>query len=293
VTALLGYATHAARAARLRRLLVATDGSEAALAPLRMAAALVAVPDGEPTETGVAVVAVTDPHAAEPVTARMDRRLALVQAQLGAVGGAAPTWALVPAVGDPVAQICRCAADHHADLLLLGLGRRAVDDRILGSEVALHVAERAPMPVLAVPHTAAARPQVAVCGVDTRPSATATAARMATVLLAPDGALHLVHVTPFDATEPDVARGRQHLAEVAVDVRAVTPVQVDTTVMRGTPADALLAFARARHADVVAVVRHDDDAPPAGHGALLAAIVRGAECAVLVVPAPRPPRDAH
>jgi nucleotide-binding universal stress UspA family protein len=292
----------------LRPLLVASDGSDAALAALRVARALAAAgppraEHADDRETGVAVVAVTEPTvagsatdaplAAEQLSARMDRRLALVHAQLSALGERALAWPVEAPVGAPVAEIVRCAEACRAGLIVLGLGRHPAADRILGSEAARHVAERAAVPVLAVPPAATGRPRSGVCRVEA-PDAGLTVPRVAAAILDPAGTLYLTRVVAFEDGngERDGARG-QRLEDVADALRAdgATVPRIEIAELRGVPADALLGFARARGADLLAVGR-PDDAPPGAVDALLAPLFHGAEGAVLVVPPPRPARHA-
>jgi len=270
--------------ATVRRLLVATDGSAAALAALRMARTLAI-----PAATGVAVVAVTDRADADPthLSARMDRRLALVQSQLATIDGAATTWPLETAVGEPAAEICRCASARGVDLVVVGLGRYAAGDRLLGSETALRVACRAAVPVLAVPADADARARVGVCGVSADAVLASATARAAAGLLAPDGVLHLAHVAPY-AGACEACGARAHLAAAATAAaatRAADPLHVETGLLRGAPADALLALAREHGAGLIALGRRRGSAQ-ADPDSTLARVFRGAECAVLVVPAP-------
>jgi nucleotide-binding universal stress UspA family protein len=186
-----------------------------------------------------------------------------------------------------VAEIVRAAGACGAELIVLGLGRHPAADRVLGSEAALHVAERAPLPVLAVPAAAARRPRLGVCGVDTddaRFAASAVAARTAAAVLDPAGTLCLARVVAFgngDA-ERDGAR-RRRLAALAEALRADAAVRVETVELRGTPADALLGLAHARGADLLAVGRAAD--------APLTPLFRGAACAVLVAPPGPEARD--
>ncbi|HEY2377227.1 MAG TPA: universal stress protein [Gemmatimonadaceae bacterium] len=195
--------------------------------------------------------------------------------------------------GEPARVITESAVDKHARLIVVGLGRHELVDRIFGDETALKVARLSHVPVLAVPEHGAAAPRHAVVGVDFS-EGSVRAAEGALRLLADDGLLELVHVIPrerllFDTwvSEEDYTRYvRQSLTRFVARLDVPSGVRVEDVILSGDAAREIQSYASRAGADLIAAGSH-------GHGFVTRLVVgsvttkllRMATCAVLVIPA--------
>ena len=194
--------------------------------------------------------------------------------------------------GDAAAMIARFADEHAAQLVVLRIGRHESVDRIFGDETALKVARAVRAPLLAVPDEAPASLQSAIVGIDFS-DASLRAAQAALRLVEQGGVLRVVYVVPKTRTilddvipEEEEERYLRHrfthfVGRLTVPAR----VAIDEVRLDGEPARELLRYAREMHADFVAVGSHG-----AGFverlvlGSMTTKVLRGAQCAVLVVP---------
>lgn len=177
----------------------------------------------------------------------------------------------------------------------LGIGRHRPIDRLLGTETVLRTAWRVDCPVFAVPRTFAVRPSVIVVGVDFS-EAGRQAAACTLPLIAPNATVHLVHVWQPSGLvdEAHVARDERYrealpgLFRQLIDTLALPlAVTVKHEAREGRPADRLLDFAEAHHADLIVVGRHGQGLiERLWVGSVATRVLRGAACAVLVVPQP-------
>jgi nucleotide-binding universal stress UspA family protein len=285
------------------RILVATDGSDAALGALRLASAL-AERQGGTVE--VAVVVEPFPAIRSPVgelvgmTPR-ELEVAAVQAAREVVGDQLAAlrldaaWPITAELGSPAPSIVRLAQATHASLIVLGLGRHALADRLFGSETALRVMRLAHVPVLAVPADARELPRSAVVAVDFS-DFSCDAARTAAEILAPGGQLHLAHVFGRSSPEAPWVGGTEwtdayhasvelQLAELAREFAGAADLRVETHFLAGEPAREVLRLAQQVGADLIAGGSHGTGF--FGRilmGSVSTRLVRGATCAVLIVP---------
>jgi nucleotide-binding universal stress UspA family protein len=194
--------------------------------------------------------------------------------------------------GEPERIIARIANEKGAQLIVLGIGRHDVTDRIFGSETALKVARLSHVPVLAVPARFRAAPSRIVVGVDFS-DASLQAAQSALPLLATGGVIDLVHVVPrerlvldpwiSDREYADLVRHQFARLRARLDVPPNVTVEQHTCA--GNTARELIAYAEREHADLIAAGSH-------GHGfvsrvvlgSVTTALLRAAKAAVLVVP---------
>jgi nucleotide-binding universal stress UspA family protein len=134
-----------------RRILVATDGSEASLHAARQGLQLGRALGAEVTALAVATV---DYHAGihlheEMLELEQTGQQALDQVeQLGTELGVRITKLLVK--GEPGPAIVRAAEEQGFDLLVLGAHRMGRLERVLLGSVSEHVVQNAPVPVLIV-----------------------------------------------------------------------------------------------------------------------------------------------
>jgi nucleotide-binding universal stress UspA family protein len=286
------------------RIVVATDGSEAASGALHIACAL-----AQRHGAAVEVVSVLEPfpiHAmayGETVglakqelddAARTARRHH-VETQLTAAGGDIATWPVTCELGPPAPSIVRFTREKGATLIVLGLGRHALADRWFGSETALRVMRIAHVPVLAVAAEERALPDQAVAAVDFS-EFSRDAAESVLQIIRPGGTLHLVYVLwkPSGETAwvegrdwPEVQRQRLRgqLDELARRLEGVHGIRVEPRFLEGDAAGETLRFAGTVGAGLIAAGSHG-----AGFfgrllmGSVSTRLVRGATRMVLIAP---------
>jgi nucleotide-binding universal stress UspA family protein len=272
-------------------ILVATDGREQSDAALRAARALLS---GGP----LGVLTVLPPHATYDASEFGESaelldavaRQALVESQLRRVlGDSVETWIEVRS-GYPPTVLAQSAAAHGA-LLVAGIGRPRVIDRLHGDESTLRLIREARSPVLAVAPFAAVPPQRIVLAMDFS-EASLLAARLALALAAPRAEVTVVHVAPRGG---EIARGSGAVRyrsdpERALDnyVRSLPrsfDVRLKSVVACGDVASELLEIAAREAVDLIAVGAHGHG-PPArvAIGAVTTRVVRCATCSVIVAP---------
>lgn len=194
--------------------------------------------------------------------------------------------------GNPATIIARLADDRDSQLIVLGIGRHDLLERLFGDETALKVLRHTHVPVLAVPDKSFHALRSAVVGVDFS-EMSLHAAEAALRLLDGDGTLRLVYVAPTTRTILDnvIPRDEQQrfirhrFAQFVGRLTIPAGVIIEETTLAGDPARELLAYAVTTGADLVAAGSH-------GHGFVTRLVVgsvttkllRGAQCAVLVVP---------
>ena len=279
----------------MTRILLATHGGSSADGALRVATLLadrlhspcetVAVVPPAPLVQGTygpVFVPSWSPHNAFA----SDARTAVV-AQFGRCGLAAPPshWladgAIVTAFGPAAPTIAELAGAAETAVLVVGLGSHLLADRTLGDETALRLAQIATVPVLAVPADADELPRRVAAAIDFSETS-ARAAETAASWLAPGGTLYLVHVV-HGAASADAA---DRLAELARDLRVPDGVRVEPMLLEGTPARALLDFARHAHCQLITLGSHGYGAVKRlVLGSVASKLLRHAAQAVLVVPA--------
>lgn len=281
-------------------ILVATDGLPQSRGALKTARALaerfgstmrvvavhqspmLIVPDGQ---------ALLDPNVAESIREDLVRR---VREQCTLIGESGPRVdACEVLTGEPSRVISETATEKHARLIVVGLGRHQLVDRIFGDETALKVVRLSQVPVLAVPERGVSVPRHAVVAVDFS-EGSVRAAEGALRLLADDGLLELVHVIPnerllFDAwvSEEDYTRYVRHsLTRFVARLDIPAGVRVEHVILGGDAAREIQSYASRAGADLIAAGTH-------GHGFVTRLVVgsvttkllRMATCPVLVIPA--------
>ena len=282
-------------------ILVATDGSDDADAAFEVARPLAADRGGEPR-----VLAVLEPipllardfeypsWVRELNATRRDEFIARVRRQLEHHG--ALDWAFEVREGAPAVQIGRAARDAQASLIILGIGRHALRERLFGDETALQLLRLCDIPVLAVPPEAGALSRRAVFATDFS-EASIRAMRLAVPLLKDDATVYLVHVVPrfaqlssvFDAVQQSYIDGLAgEFARVTEALELPATMTLETITLKGSPARELLDFAAASKADLIVAGSHGQGfISRLLIGSVATYVVRGAECAALIVPQPR------
>jgi nucleotide-binding universal stress UspA family protein len=207
--------------------------------------------------------------------------------------------------GNVVNEILSEAAEHHADLIVMGTHGRSGFDRVALGSVTEKVLRRAPCPVLTVPPADTTVPVAdgppfkrIVCAVDFSDASLKGLDHAVTLAQEDDAQLFVTHVIawPDDATLPPAlaqaitSTRREWEHEKLRQLQQLVPESARTwcrpeTVLRvGSPARELLRLAAERDADLIVMGVH-------GHGAIDRAlfgatahkVVRDARCAVLTV----------
>ena len=194
--------------------------------------------------------------------------------------------------GDPASMVARVAHEASASLIVCGLGRHNVVDRILGDETALRLVRLSDVPVLAVATGKGRAPATIIVACDFSETSL-RAARTAVALAAPAATIYLAHVAPRDGSRYEWDGWGKAYKQDALDAMTQMKQQlhtegrmvVQTILLQGDPATELLRFATNVNADLIATGSH-------GHGfvarllvgSVATRIARAATCSVLTVP---------
>jgi nucleotide-binding universal stress UspA family protein len=287
-------------ATRTEPIIVATDGLPHSRGALAMARALAGPLHGTITVVAAhqspALMApdgqlLLDPNVTASLRADLTRRVREQCTQLRSDD--APAQEVEVMSGEPARVINDVATSRHAQMIVVGIGRHELVDRIFGDETALKVARSSHLPVLAVPDDDFGVPQHAVVAVDFS-EGSVRAARAALRLLGNGGVLELAHVVPrdrllFDAwvSQEEYMRFVRHsLTRFRARLTIPAGVRVEDIILSGDPARELLSYASRVEADLVAAGSH-------GHGfvtrlvigSVTTKLLRMASCPVLVIPA--------
>jgi nucleotide-binding universal stress UspA family protein len=194
--------------------------------------------------------------------------------------------------GNPAFTIARLAIERRAALLVVGLGRHRVADRICSDETALLLARIARVPVLAVPAECVTVPRCAVAAIDFS-DISLRAAQAAIEAVDERDTVVLAHVMPpMYAGSANAASDRAYKEWAASGIAAlraklVVPagIEVRTITLNGWPAPALLEYASAIGADLLVTGTHGRGfVARTIVGSVTTQLLRGAVCPVLTVP---------
>ena len=280
-----------------RRVLVATDGSKASAAAIRLARSMEEthawIPEAltviEHLPVAVADVMLPTPVAVEP--ALIEQPISEVRRQLQRYG--AKAWPFKSEIGGAPAIITEYARRHASEIIVLGLGRHGKLARLFGAETAARVCRHSDVPVLAVDEHAKHSPRAIVVAMDFGPSSV-RAAHEALDLLQPGGRLHLVHVRwaleghtlRDDAWERTYALGVEQGFLRLEQELARPDITVTTELKLGAILESILKVAKERDADVIALGSHSQNIVDRMLlGSTPAALLRAAKCSILVAPA--------
>ena len=194
--------------------------------------------------------------------------------------------------GDPATAIARLAHKSGASMIVSGLGRHRVTDRVFGDETALRLIRAADVPVYAVAIGATRAPRRIVVAMDFSETSL-RAARLSLSVAASGATVYLAHVAPRDGSFYDwkgwgttykVSAG-DALQRTREQLRIPEGMTVQNVLLQGDPATELLAFAASVNADLIATGSH-------GHGfvarmflgSVTTRLVRCSTCSVLTIP---------
>ena len=281
------------------RAIVASDGKGQSDGALLAGRVLGGSADEVKIVAAVPPLPIVSPEAQLPLDPEVEARraadlTAAVEAQAQRVLGGRARWNIEVRAGEPARAIVEAAREAGAHLVVTGLGRHGLVDRVFGDETALRLIRLGSLPVLAVPASFVHAPRHIVVAMDfSQPSI--RAARMAIDMAAESATVHLVHVAPRDASSM-LWSGGDWLATYEADAHAeltraaarLNPppgITVERTVLHGDPATQLLAYVAKVDADLIAAGSH-------GHGfvarvlvgSVVTKVLRGSACGVLITP---------
>ncbi len=194
--------------------------------------------------------------------------------------------------GDPATVIAALAHQASATMVVAGLGRHRVSDRIFGDETALRLIRAADVPVFATAPGAVSAPRRIVVGMDFSETSL-RAARLALEIAAKGATIYLTHVAPRDSSFHDwkewgatykVSVG-DALERAREQLRVPDGIAVQKVMLQGDPATELLAFAASVNADLIANGSHGRAfVARMLIGSVATRVVRCSTCSVLTVP---------
>lgn len=291
-------------------LLVATDGSESADGAF-IAARLLAQRSGAPVEVltvlGPQTLVVPAPfpvaQTLDSDSLRMDALGEGARRQLHTLVGDNTGWKVEMRYGDPATMIYRSARALQAELILTGLSKHGVLDRIFGEETNPHIAQVTETPTLAVAAGTTRLPRKALIAIDPgAPPLPYTSAIRA--LLSEVETVYLVNVqprssvvlglapAPWDSTYEDGLTEAVERVRVSLDLPAGSVR--DLTVVLGNPAKEIMRVAEETHAELLIVAqRRRGVLRGRMRGGLATQLLRGSTCSVLVIPQPKASRVAE
>jgi nucleotide-binding universal stress UspA family protein len=223
--------------------------------------------------------------------ARRGSQRRAVEAQLVRITGRPRVHGVTVLDGNPAFTISRVAIERHAALVIVGVGRHGIADRLFSDETALQLARISRVPVLAVHEDAVPGVRHVVVAVDFG-EISDRAAQTALDAVGEDGVVELVHVMPDEqngtftipAQELRERSARRRLVVLGDRLAVPTGVTLRHSVLRGRAAPVLLDYARRVSADLIATGTHGRGfVARAVLGSVAGKLLRGAPCAVLTV----------
>jgi nucleotide-binding universal stress UspA family protein len=215
---------------------------------------------------------------------------------LSALLGERVDWTIHTELGVPAATIAGQAARTGAALIVMGLRRHGVADRVMHDETALSVMRTAMGPVLGVTSGMTGLPTSSLVAMDFSRESIHAAATAAT-LMAPGGSMTLAFVETMFESDPVSsdgvihALGREAAFAAVVHAFSSPALRVDHVVLHhtsaGSPSSCLLAHAEGRGFDLLAA-----GSAPHGRldrillGSVSADLVRDGRYSVLIAPPP-------
>lgn len=233
---------------------------------------------------------------AEEVNADLGESISrMVEREVRDVGGDAPSTSWEVDHGDVASVLTARASRLDASMLLMGLGRHRAVEKLLAVETTLRVMRHAGVPVLAVGPDFDGGAKCAVVATDFSPRS-ALAARAALPLLSDGATLHLVHAWQRSSSRTSAIVAKEQRYANAIPerfdrLRSVLDVpegvNVTTNTLEGSVAERVLEFAESATADLIVAGRQGlSFLTRLLVGSVTTALVRGAQCSVLVVPEP-------
>jgi nucleotide-binding universal stress UspA family protein len=281
------------RAKQTSPVIVATDGREQSDAAMVVGRLLSGGADALRVITVLKALPMVSPEATLPISSdvqaarRAEQRRAVVE-QTNRIWGE-PAVDVELAEGEPATTIARIAHESNATMIVSGIGRHQVMDRLFGDETALRLVRLSSVPVFTVAGGLMGAPHRIVIAADFSETSL-RAARLALEVAAPRATVYLAHVAPRDKVLHDWGLSYKEdagdaLAKRREQLRVPTGMTVQRVLLQGDPATELLAFATSVNADLIATGSH-------GYGfvarmligSVTTRILRCSTCSVLCVP---------
>lgn len=260
-------------------LVVATDGRAQADPAIAAAKQLV----GSAPLRVISVLSIGNSTERDPfsaVTSRtIERQREAVAAQLSRVTGSMHDVSLELRTGYPPAVLASFGQVHQISMLVVGIGRTPVLERLSGDESTLRLARMTRTPLLAVAaHCGVPASRIVVA---TDLGSTSVRAGQLAMALSPEADVSLVHVN--GPSSPRVQEGS--LARVADALRSGYRGRVRIVELTGDPATEVLSYANANRADLITVGALGERKLPHGAiGAVATRVIRCSACSVLLAP---------
>ena len=226
---------------------------------------------------------------------RIDARRERLQQQVVEVLGTSLDARVEVRLGEPAYVLTEIASEHQSPLIVMGIGRHRPIDRLLGGETTLRAIRRAHCPVLAVGGDF--NPPFREVAIATDFSAaSAKAAESVIPLLAPDAAVHLLHVwqpravddarlTSLDEAYVEALPAR--FARMREMLALPVGVTLDEEIREGKVAERVLDFAAAHHVDLIVAGRQGLNVfARLTVGSVTTALLRGASSSLLIATEP-------
>jgi len=277
-------------------MIVATDGREQSDAAIRAGALLAGGSDAWRVLTVVTPMPIMAPEldiriTAEAAAAHRDAQIQAANGQVRRILGERSVR--VEALdGNPADVIARMAEQENASLIVTGIGRHNIVDRILSDETVLRLVRSAATPVLAIGPEFAI-PRSVVVGVDFSENSL-HAAELALRFVTYGATVYLMNVAPHPDLLGMVAGGpaiyHEHamarMSELISRLEIPDGVHVQPVVRQGDPASLILEYAAGTEAGMIAVgTRGQGFVARMLVGSVATKVIRGSPIAVLTLPA--------
>lgn len=284
-------------------IIVATDGTPSADAAF-VAARLIHTRTGLPVQ----VLSVLDPFPLfvqplglptpppNPDVVRVQLQKDCVQRQLRATDGENSAWLVEVRLGRPAVDIALTAKRRHAELVITGMNRHGVIDRLLGNETPIHIAQLGDTPLLATVTGFERLPRQVIIATDLYSPALDRLQEDSAVraLLAEVESVYCMHVVPEmetwgpDNSYWDRAYGQavhEAFAHLKESLQLPRDVHMEKITPTGDPARQILDFAAFAKVELIIAGRREATMLERRvAGGVAAKLLRGATCSVLLLP---------
>ena len=282
-------------------LLVATDGSESA-DPALVAANLLSERLAErvdvltvlepivmylPPPELLAIPADIDPGMVERVRERASR-------QVRRIIGRFADWPVDVQVGDAAATVIRIARERNASLVISGISRHGIVDRVFGEETAAHIANHVETPMLAAMTGMQSLPRTVLVAIDIdspaiplTPVIRELLSGVSTVYLVnvkpPVGSVERLQLPAWNRAYDELLEASRERVLASLDLSPSASGQVVT--LTGNPAREILSFADYAKVDLIIVGQRRRSLLERRFGTgVPTQIIRATTCSVLVLP---------
>lgn len=286
---------------RIQSIVVATDGSDSALAAFSVADLIHARKGVE-----IHVLSVLEPIPQMPIMfpphermmlpedfarAREEGRQAVVRDHMSRFNSAAQ-WTVDLRSGRPAEVIVDYAREQEADLIIVGANKHSVWGRLFGEETAMEIARLSDTPLLVASSEMKRLPKRVIVAMDLNPDGLQRAPQVLEAI-GDAPSVSCVHVKPqsewmgidwaeFDSEYELVMKSRFTALEEELGAVHIRP---DLIVLHGDPTQKLTDYASSAKAEliVVGMKRRRGSARAVG-GRMACRVIRQANCSVLIVP---------